>query len=168
MKRKPAAKPRSYFEPWRATKSVMHGVCPNVDDIPDVAASYCSDAWYRADRDADWILWGSRMSEPGVALDYLSGQTHTTNDERIIAVRRCLGLADGSPTNEEVCKRIAECVNALAGIADPVSFVSDARSLLFSCVRGECDDPRDDVRMISLLGRCVPLDQAKDNGYGQE
>lgn len=169
MARKRTAKPRSFFEPWRATKSTMHGARPNVEGFPEDAAQGVLDAWHRVDRDADWILWGSRMTEPGLAYGYLSGKAQVTNDERIIAVRRWLGLPDGSPTNEAVCKRIAECVNALAGIADPVSFVGEVRALLLHYATGEnVEDPREDVKVIGLLGRCIPLEELEQGGYGQQ
>jgi hypothetical protein len=141
----------------RAAKSVSHGNVPNVEGIPEEAAASILDAWNRSDKSADWILWGSKMTTPAVARGYLSGKPVVCDDERIIAVRRTLGLPDGSPTNEEVCKRIAECVNALAGVGDPVEFMSGVRALLLAYVNGECvEDPRNDVRVLSLLGRCVP------------
>ena len=100
------------------------------------------------------------MTEPGISYGYLSGKAQVVNDERIIAVRRCLGLEKSAPTQEDLCKRIAECVNALAGVADPVSFVGEVRSLLLHYATGEnVEDPREDVKVISLLARCIPLDE---------
>ena len=169
MARKRTGKPRSWFEPWTATKSTTHGQSPNVEGIPEDAAVSILDAWGRADRDADWILWGSGMCVPGLAVGLLSGTPIVCDDKRILAIRRVLGLPDGSPTNEETCKRIADCINAMEGIADPVAFITDTRAMLLSYLNGECvDDPRDDQRVLSLLARCIPLDEVKKDGYGEQ
>lgn len=168
MPRKRTGRPRSFFEPWIATKSTLHGNAPAVEGIPEEAAAKIADAWGRIDRDADWILWGSGMAEPSIAGGFMSGKPVVCDDRRIIAVRRILGLAEGSPTNEEMCERIADCVNALAGVADPVAFVADTRALLKDyCVGGCVDDPRDDQRVLSLLARCIPLDEVTKDGYGE-
>lgn len=154
------SKPRSYFEPWLATKSVTHGATPPcVEGIPEEAAANILDAWDRADRTAPWIIWGSGMSDPDVAQGYMSGKPVIMDDMRIIAVRRTLGLEKTAPSNEEVAKRIAECVTALAGVSDPVAFMDDVRALLLGYAQGECDDPRTDVKVINLLGRCIPLNE---------
>ena len=154
------SKPRSYFEPWTATKSVMHGTEPPVvEGIPEEAAAKILEAWDRTDRDADWIVWGSGMGEAGIATGYMSGIPKFVDSRRIIAVRRCLGLEKDVPTNADMAKRMAGCVNAMAGVADPETFMEDVRALLMGYAQGECDDPREDVKVISLLGRCIPLNE---------
>lgn len=169
MARKRSAKPRSFFEPWTATKSRTHGNAPNVEGVPEDAAGKLLDAWERSDRDADWIIWGSGMAEPAIAVGFALGKAVVMDDQRIIAVRRSLGLPEGAPTNEETCKRIAECVTALAGVADPVSFISDVRELLKSYARGEdIQDPREDMRFLNLWSHCVPLEERKRGGYGEQ
>jgi hypothetical protein len=63
--------PRDYFEPWVATRSVKHGSCPEFkpeSTIPEEVQQQLIDAWGRADRDADWNIWGSRMAEPRVCI----------------------------------------------------------------------------------------------------
>lgn len=170
MARKRTAKPRSFFEPWTACKSTLHGQAPIVDGIPEDAATTILDAWQRIDRDADWILWGSQMAEPAIAQGYLSGKPVVCDDRRILAVRRTLGLPDGSPTNEEVTKRIAECVNALAGIADPVAFIEDVRSLLkdYSIGVNVYEPATADLRFLRLWCLCVPLEERQKEGYGEQ
>lgn len=167
MARKRTGKPRFFFEPWRASKSPSHGLAPNVDGLPEDAAASILDAWGRSDRDADWILWGSKMQEPAIAKGYGTGVGQIIGDERIIAIRRWLGLPEGSPTNEEVAKRIVDCVNAMAGIADPVAYMEDVRALLLGYLKGECDgDPRSDVRIVSLVGRCIPIEEWETSEWG--
>lgn len=156
-------KVRSYFEPWVTTKSVLHGKNPFPDGIPkegypEGAAESIMDAWARIDRDAGWIIWGSHMASPA-ACKNLDGTISVTDDRRIITVSRKLGLPDGAPSHEDLSKRIASCVNACAGIADPEKFIADARALLLGYVSGDCVDPRDDPKAVSLLGRCIPLEE---------
>jgi hypothetical protein len=163
------SKPRSFWEPWLATKSRSHGTGPPiVEGLPEEAAAKILEAWDRTDRDADWIVWGSGMTEPGIAYGYMSGKPVVTDDRQIIAVRRTLGSDKEAPTNEDLAKRMSSCVTAMAGVADPVEFMEDVRSLLLGYVQGECDDPREDVKVISLLGRCVPLNELEQVGFGRD
>ena len=132
MARKKA--PRDYREPWTPTKSKLHGERPFKDglpaDWPEGVAQGVLDAWERADQNADWVVWGSRMAAPTVVTN-LNGKSQVMDDQRIVLViRRSLGLPEGAPNQEEIAKRIAECVNALAGVGDPSAFMVDVRALL--------------------------------------
>jgi hypothetical protein len=158
-KRKP---PRSYFEPWVAAKSKLHGDPPNTEGVPEDAAAAMRDAWQRAEDNADWVLWGSKMADPCVVRGLVSGDAAVMDDRRIIAVRRTLGLPDGSPDHEAVARRICDCVNACQGVGDPAEFVKDVRALLLALARGELDDPREDVRVVSLLARCIPPEELEE------
>lgn len=157
--------PRSYFEPWTATKSAVPFKNPFADGIPEganpEAAERVIDACERLSEQADWVIWGSKMADPAIAVDMLTGKPVVSDDRRIIAVRRTQGLSDKAPTNKDIAIRIADCVNACKGIADPVAFIEDARDLLRDCVRGEAD-PREDNRIYSLLGRCIPLEELEE------
>lgn len=168
MARKRSAKPRSFYEPWLPAKSVRVAPRPNVDGVPEEAAASILDAWERVDRNADWIIWGSGMVEPSIGTTLLTGKPYVADDRGIIAVRRRLGIPSDAPTNQDIAERIAECVNALAWISDPVSFVSEVRSLLLGLAQGEySEDPRTDPRVISLLSRCIPsgeLESHDDSG----
>ncbi len=160
---------RSYFEPWSASRSktreaaFANGPPPVPGDESDVRQAALD--WVakraQAEKDADWIIWGSGMAEPGICHK-LNGTIFVTDDRRIIAIRRWLGLPVGSPSHEDVAQRIVDCVNACAGIGDPGRFVEDVRALLLEYARGESSDPREDRRVISLLGRCIPPDEVRD------
>lgn len=166
-KRKPT--PRNFFEPWVANKSLSHGKEPATDGIPDEVRASISDAWHRSDRDADWILWGSGMAEPAIAVGFASGKPAVMDDRRIIAIRRTTGLAEGSVNNEEIAKRIAECVTALAGVADPVAFVEDVRALLRVYALGtDIPDATEDLRFMRLWMQCVPLEEGAGHGHGED
>jgi hypothetical protein len=154
-RRKPA---RCYFEPWVVTKSTAHGNLPNVEGIPEEAASAITDAWYRNDKHAPWLIWGSKMLDPCIARGFLSGEHVVMDDRAIIAVRRGPRPED-SPDHEAVAKRISGCVNACQGIGEPEEFVKDVRALLLHQISGEADDPREDPRVISLLARCIPPEE---------
>ena len=162
------AAPRSWFEPWCATKSVAHGTMPNVEGLPEKAASLIQEAWQRVDNNADWIIWGSGMADPCIAEGFMSGEAKVMSDRRIIAVRRWLGLPDGVPDHEAVANRICECVNSMRGIAAPVEFVEDTRALLLALLQGETMDPREDHRVVSLLSRCIPPEELETFACVQE
>lgn len=167
-------KPRSFFEPWVATKSptwnIPYRIGPPTfkDGTPEEQRQTVLD-WEakkdKAEKSADWIVWGSKMSQPTICTS-LEGQISVANDQGIIAVSRSLSLPEGSPSQAEIATRIAECVTAMAGIADPEAFITDARALMQSYARGECvDDPRKDTRVLSLLCRCVPIEELQ--GYDE-
>lgn len=163
MARKRTTKPRSYHEPWRPSKSKLHGSPPVLKADPDEHDMAFMSQWERVDQNADWILWGSGMADPTIAIGYLSGKPQVLDDQGIIAVRRHRGVPEGSPTNEDVCKRIAECINAMEGVADPATFISDVRSLLFGYAMGEqSDDPRSDARVLRLLDQCLTLQEREE------
>ena len=159
--------PKFYFEPWVSTKSKTHGEPPETEGLPDEAAATVRDAWQRADDNADWIIWGSRMADPCVVQGFVGGEAAVMDDRRIIAVRRWLGLEKDAPGHKEVATRICDCVNALAGVGDPVAFVTEVRALLLSLIRGECEDPRMDVRVVSLLARCIPPEELESMKHEQ-
>jgi hypothetical protein len=152
--------PRDYFEPWTATKSERHGSRPFPDGKPaqmlDEAYDQVVSSWERTERDADWIIWGSRMTEPAICVN-LTGSITVTGDRRIITVAKALGLPAGSPDHESIAKRICACVNACRDIADPLAFVEEARALLVALVNREV--PRDDTRLLRLLAMCVPPEE---------
>ena len=160
--------PRPWFEPCVRYQVSDPRAAPNVEGIPEDAASLIVQAWQRIDDNADWIIWGSNMADPCIAEGFLSGEPKVMSDRRIIAVRRWLGPPDGSPDHEAVAKRICECVNSMRGIADPVQFVDDARALFLALMHGEMEDPREDNRVVSLLGRCIPPEELESIPNVQE
>ncbi|SIO37169.1 hypothetical protein SAMN05444166_4171 [Singulisphaera sp. GP187] len=168
-------KPRFYFEPWTAKKDPFLGPHPFPDGMPtnypEGVAESIVDSWQRLDQGADWVIWGSRMAdEPLVIKRCRNGETRVWTDQRIITINRALGLPEGSPNQEQISKRIVDCVNALAGVADPVAFMESVRSLLMGYARGEFDDPREDSKVFLLLGQCIPpaeLEKLKDGNSNE-
>lgn len=139
-----------------------HGDDPDTEGFPPEVAGLVRDAWARLEASADWVIWGSGMSEPQIATGFTSGTPFVFDDKRILAVRRVLGTPEGSPTNEEVCKRIVECVNGFEGVGAPVEFMAEVRALLLDCVNGDFTDAGYAVRFTSLLARCIPLNEIKN------
>jgi hypothetical protein len=123
------------------------------DVEPDVAAQLV-EAFERADAQADWLVWGSGMSEPCLCTA-LTGEKTVTSDRRIIvAVRHAKGLPKGSPGQAALARRIAACVNALAGCPEPEETIALVRSVLLDLARGEAD--RGDTRVVAALARLIP------------
>lgn len=162
MARKRAVKPRSWFEPWTPSKSPRHGPAPKLDGLDEDAAAAILEAWERVDQNADWILWGSGMYDPCIVTNFVTGKPQVMDDQGIIAISKHRGLPDGSPSNEDICRRIAECVNAMTGVADPVEFMRNIRALLKGYSIGEqCDDPRTDPKVLRLLDQCLTTEERK-------
>lgn len=162
-----AVKTLDFFEPWFTTKGTGHGEKPSPEGYPEGVGEAIVDVWRRADESAPWFIWGSRMSEPAICVG-LTGKTVVTEGVRVIAIERSLGLPEGTPGHSEFAKRIADCVSAMAGVRDPGKFVEDVRKLLVGYIQGECDDPRRDNRVVSLLSRCVPTEQFEFLQYDEE
>lgn len=152
-------KVRSYFEPWVPRQATARGkpfggVKP--ESIPEDVFKHLMDGWERSQEQAEWVIWGSKMADPTIVVS-LDGKAGVLDDRRIIAVSYNGGLPKGSINHGEIAERIADCVNATAGIADPVRFVTEARALLLALVKGEAD--RGDDRILPLLARCIPPEE---------
>jgi hypothetical protein len=154
--------------PLVCSKSKSHGDPPITEGLPEDAAATIKDAWERADQNADWVIWGSKMADPCVVHGFPNGEPHVMDDRRIIAVRRWLGMEKDAPSHQEIATRICDCVTALAGVGDPAAFVADVRALLLALIRGEAEDPREDIRVVSLLARCIPPDELESMKHEQE
>jgi hypothetical protein len=158
-------KVKDFHEPWSASKDTTWETGfkfpPQLSEHID--QDYIN-KWHatkdKACESAHWFIWGSRLSEPSVSFDY-QGRFRVWDGKGIVAFTRNLGHEPGSITHEEVCKRVCDCVNACQGIAGPEKFVTDARALLLAIVKGETD--RDDPRFVSLLGRCIPIDELQQS-----
>ena len=163
MARKRLARLRSYFEPWEALQSLAVRETPNVEGFTEEQAQSVLEHHARSNRDSPWYIWGTGMVEPARVHLPMSGSHAMTSGRQIIAIRKVTSDKEDAPTAEEMTKRIAECVNALAGIADPATFVSDVRALLYEYTLCNRLDPTEDSRFASLLSRCIPpesLEQA--------
>jgi hypothetical protein len=154
LKRAPAV-----FEPWRATKSrtwesgFRHPpVVSEYRSADDVARWHSDKA--QAEANADWIIWGSEVWEPGVCIN-LDGSVTVNHGGGIMAIIRQPKSSRPSPPDAEcVAKRIVTCVNACKGIPDPERAVRDARETLLELATGRMDpsDPKVTAVMARLHG----------------
>ena len=151
--------PKSWFEPWEALQSLSVKEAPNVDGFPEDIAQAVLEMHSKSQKEAAWFLWGSGMTESARVHAPSTGSHSMTSGRQIIAMKRVVSDKEDAPTTEEIMKRIAECVNALAGIADPVTFIESVRSLLLDCCENAQLDASEDLRFASLLSRCIPLDK---------
>lgn len=148
----------SYFEPWRAEvtadwKKSWGEEPPPVDD-PDVIERWRSGK-AKAEEDAEWVVWGTGMFEPGVVWGYLDGQPKVSGGEHVVArFRKIHTDKEGAVRHGEIARRIAECVNACAGVPNPVALIAATRDLLFALADGTAD--ASDPRVVSLLARWIP------------
>lgn len=154
------SRPRSYFEPWSATKDKTWEIAfrfgpPKVDD-PVLVEKWHADRG-RAEENAPWLVWGSDLWTPSICTSLGGKKTVSTSDGIILTVETIKSDRKDIPSNEAVARRIAECVTACAGIPDPVDLINRVRQLLLEMTRGEAD--AHDDRVIACLGRMVPLDE---------
>lgn len=133
-----AKRPPSYFfEPWSAARSRAWESSfrrePLSADDPDKVAAWRGER-AKAEADAEWTLWGSDVWQPAVAYA-LDGSPVADIGSGIVAVVRPIKSDHPRPPDHEaVAVRIAACVNACAGIADPVAAVEEARRVLLAIV----------------------------------
>jgi hypothetical protein len=139
-------KARDYHEPWSLTQSqswrLSYKTPPSVAETPEdlrIAVADWEASRDKAEKNADWIIWGSRLSEPAVVPTLLGNYVYA-DDRRILTFSRLLGLPDGSPTHEEFASRVIECVNAMTGIADPVMFIQELTALLTDMANDPIDE----------------------------
>jgi hypothetical protein len=157
MKRKPP----DYFEPWnceqsRSWEAAFRTGPPPVDPVQDEEVI---GRWYmardRADREAPWLIWGSRMWEPAICHSLLGGIT-VADDRHILVhvlaqVGRPITAREKAPSQQQIAERIVACVNALKGVADPADALERARALLLDLALGRA--AADDPRVLSVLTR---------------
>jgi hypothetical protein len=156
---------KSYFEPWQSRRSSVwesgFGTepppCP--EDWPEEDKRQWVQDWHakraKCKADAECIVWGSGMAAPALTVSLL-GKPVVFDDQRIICtVRPSKAWPAEGPGHEEVAKRLAACVSAMAGVADPIKFMSDARALLKDLALSDSAD----FRALSLLARCIPPEQ---------
>lgn len=162
-------KPRSFGEPWHPRQSVRVGPRPDVEGLPEDAAQSILDAHERAIDNAPYIVW-AELGDPHITTGWPDGQPEFANGERaLFELRPLRGMKPGTPTHAEVAERIAECVNALAGVADPTKFIDDVRAVLLRYLSGDCvQDPREDTKLLGLAARCIPPEQQDKHHEAEE
>lgn len=146
----------NFFEPWIPRQSntwestFRHP--PMVDD-PDVRCQW-EGAKDRARKSAEWHVWGSGMWTPSVGKSLL-GEISVHDGTGIIgSFRPYHAERENPPDHGMVAKRVATCVNACAGIANPVETIGRIRSLLFDMLSGRAD--ASDPRVLGLAARLLP------------
>ena len=158
---------KKFFEPWEALQSMPVKEPPNVEGLPEDQAVSILEFHSKSVKESPWFIWGTGMVEPARVHLPMSGSHAMTSDrrivgtigpndrsggmpQRIIAVKKPVSDKPDAPSAEEIAKRIVECVNALAGCADPVTFVNGVLALLVEYTSSG------DERYISLLCQFVP------------
>jgi hypothetical protein len=152
-----ARKVLDYFEPWLPRKSTsweggfrFRPVCDDreVLDKWDAARD-------RAEKNAEWDLWGDRLWTPSATLSLL-GEASVDDGRGIVATFRPYHTErQGTPDHGQLARRAAECVNACAGIVNPTDAIERARSLLFDLAQGRAD--ASDPRVVSCLARLLKV-----------
>jgi hypothetical protein len=149
---------RTFYEPWTATASVRW------QDSPGVTLGE-TDAIAGPPPERDWIVW-AHMAEPDITVS-LTGKPALDDGRRIVAtVHRTGAWPSPGPSAEDVAKRIAACVTALAGVANPEQFMTDVRALLMRCARH--DDFDGDLRVSGLLARCIKPETLEEEHASEE
>lgn len=150
-------KMRGYFEPWtaRASRS-WESSFPS--DLPLIEDPEQLDRWQaarsRAERDAEWTIWGSGMFEPSACL-VPGGSAVVMDDSHLIArIRRPVTSVAAGADQAAIAVRITQCVNACRGMADPEGAIADTRALLvdLACGRADPGDPRVLRCLVRLAG----------------
>jgi hypothetical protein len=151
---------RDYAEPWTLEKSTLWQLSYKTppfrtpaDDEQRQANADWEAARGKAEKTADVLILGSRLSEAAVATSQM-GNLGYCDDRRILTFVRMLGLPDGAPSHEEFAQRVVDCVNAMTGIGDPVAFMGELTAFLEDMSR----DPIDEFfhgRATRLLFRIV-------------
>lgn len=149
-------KAKDYHEPWSAEVSAWDLAFRNG---PPPADAEQVERWEvareRARENADWIIWGSRMVEPATACT-MDGRVVVMDDRHVVVrVSPTTSINKNAPDQELLARRIAACVNACRGMAEPDRAVDAARALLvdLSTGRASADDPRILKCAILLGGR---------------
>ncbi len=165
------AKPKTYFEPWTAKRSPTWEAsfkseppaprtC-NPEEQADADRSWRWDwlaAKARAEANSPFLIWGTGLDSPTVASTLLGTPTVIDDMGIVATITKHTSWPTVGPGHEEVAKRIAACVSACAGIADPVKFITDVRALLLAQAKSEYEDPR----VLALLARCISPNQFEE------
>jgi hypothetical protein len=138
-----------FFEPWTPMRSRVSCSKPDFSKLPEDVRCQLEQTWERADDQADWHVWGRRMCEPGWVRS-LMGEWVYDNDMRIVTISRWLGLPEGSPDQEAVCRRICLCVNALAGVKDPAAGLAAVHDVLLRLQKCETMEELEALKLDAL------------------
>lgn len=155
-------KPRNFYEPW--TASINHAwqvpfrfgpptfASVSDPDLRDMLLAEWEGNKGRAETNADWVVWGSRMAEP-CGLRNLAGVPGFDQGRAIIAVTRHLDWPEPMPAHKEVAERIAACVSAMAGVGNPVEAMIVMRDVLVAIAGGDPDYAALASDALQILGQ---------------
>lgn len=146
------ARPPHYFESWHPQRAALSHPPSGECNADDPASVHLYDAYERAQRDADWFVYGSGMMPP-TTCTARDGSPVVLDDRRILAQVGTIVSDRGrdAPTKEQIARRIAACVNACEGLVDPERAIVEARELLADLVRGQPIDDGRAIRVWALL-----------------
>jgi hypothetical protein len=157
-------KKKFFYEPWVAARApiTLLDPPPPPDHYSDADKRQMELDWKarnaKLEQNAEWILWGSGMKRPGFTQS-LTGKLLFLDDHGYVAaIRKSNAWPEKGPDHSEVAVRIAECVNACAGIKDPQDFVAGARELLLEMAKAE----KCDKRVTKLIAMCAKPKEKSD------
>lgn len=127
-------KTRDYHEPWSAQASRAPRNPPNLPDgLPDDVKQQAIDAFHRVEENTPWVVWGSRMVEPGPVKSLMTGEVKTADDKHIVVV--VYPVVGKKVSQAEIAQRIAECVTALARVDDPSLVMARTREMVVELIQ---------------------------------
>lgn len=157
---------QSYAEPWTGERSqtwrvaFRHGppAMLDFDEVERRQAELDFEAKkFKAEENAPWIIWGTGLSTPTICTSLLGKVSVSSDNDIILTVHRRGGWQEGQPTHKDTTERVVDCVNAMAGVADPSVFMEEVRELLCDMARGDAD--RNDLRIGRLYVTCFPNEE---------
>jgi hypothetical protein len=146
-----------YFEPWRTWRDTTwdmgfrHGP-PKVDDEEVISKWHASRD--RAEAQAKVVVFGSLLYEPSITYP-LTGEPQVNDGSGIVATVHPVHTDHPKAADHvQIAERIAECVNACAGMPSPVKTLAVVRSLLADLLAGYVDG--EDDRVLRCLDGMTP------------
>jgi hypothetical protein len=151
-------KKKSFYEPWIASRApvTLLDTPQPPEDWPEADKRQWELDWKaknaKLEQNTEWIIWGSGMTRPGFTQS-LTGKLLFLDDHGYVAaIRKSNAWPEKGPDHSEVALRIAECVNACAGISDPQTFIAGVREILLEQAKAEKCDKRV-TRLIALCAK---------------
>jgi hypothetical protein len=146
-----------YFEPWTTWRDTTWNMGfksgpPQVDDEEVIAKWGASRD--RAEAQAKVVLFGSALYDPGVTYPLMGDPQVHDGSGFVATVHPVHSDHPKAADHVQVADRIAECVNACAGLPSPAKTLAVVRSLLADLLAGYVDG--EDDRVIRCLDGLTP------------